>query len=204
MSVVWGVVETSEVWSSSRGRRHDYRWSVGPTPFGHLSNLVTLPHTLQHVARRNYLLSLAFKHMQTVKDQYDQLKRLSPNGSPSVRHHSIVHGVGVVLQDIFDKDARLEFYLRSNVFRSKMAVGLMHTGRGEFDLGHYYLKSGRHDVEALDRLTKGLRQSGPKAILCCEHRRGKLNFFLCGLLGMGLALILWILKCMRPVKVKYI
>lgn len=83
--LVWGVSDTSEIWSSARGRVKDHRWSVGPTPFGDLSTSLDLPQALVNVAKRNQILSLVSHVMQLVLAEYDFLVMLSPSGKLSVR-----------------------------------------------------------------------------------------------------------------------
>lgn len=98
----------------------------------------------------------------------------------------------------------IDFYSRANLFRSKLEVGLMHVGRGEYDTAHYYIKSSSHELLALQSRIESLQRTGLQPVLVCRHERGNLNFWICVFLGGALAVVLWILRMMRPVKVKLV
>ena len=188
----------------ARGRVQDYRWSVGLTPFGDLSNEKTLPQTIHFTARRNYILAQTAQLMQHMHEFYLLFARLSMSGHPSVRHPFFCARLTPesAVQEVFSKELLSEFYCRSNVFRSKVAVVLTHVGRGEVEIAHYYARSSQHEVKAMEALRDDLQSSGPQAVLMCHHKRGRLIYWLAIPLAAAAGVIWWLMQRLRPIRKK--
>lgn len=183
----WGTLPTSKRIKFGKEIALEYRWSVGNTPFDVFSTSLEFSTSLIAISKRNYLLSIVHGLLEEALSIYRSFQALSSSG---------------YISDVLPKDVVDEFYIRGNLLRSKLAVGLNHVSNEEFDAAHVFFQSSKHDVQALERFLKGLSTYGLKPVLVCPHARGHLNFLLLGGIGCAISLFFWILRRMKPVKAK--
>eukprot|EP00210_Caulerpa_lentillifera_P008997 g8587.t1 len=173
----WGVLPKSQRMMFNGEIAHDYRWSVGNNPFDAFSTSFQLSESLIAVSKRNYLLSIVSSLVNEALTIYKSFQALS-----STRF----------IKDLLPKEYTDEFYIRGNLLRSKLGVGLSHISKEEFVTAHSFIQFARHDIIALEKFWQNLSSYGLKPVLVCPHARGHLNFYLLTGLGISISLVLWI------------
>ncbi|KAH7447215.1 hypothetical protein KP509_01G097300 [Ceratopteris richardii] len=135
LQTLWGVTPTHLRWSTSHNNSIvDYTWSVGQTPFGPFSDLLSLSFVQKDAAHRNSLLitfnnsvSSAIEALQSVKAHGGERKLLG------AKRHA-------------------EFMQRWHVFYFKLEKVMSSLSLFDFGTALYFMKSSDHDLMRLHRL----------------------------------------------------
>eukprot|EP00250_Pteridium_aquilinum_P014393 c21960_g1_i1 orf=190-2199(+) len=135
LQTLWGVTPTHLRWSAQHNSSIvDYTWSVGQTPFGPFSDMLSLSFVQKDAASRNTLfitfnnsVSSAIEVLQSVKSHGGERKLLGPK-----RH--------------------VEFMQRWHVFYFKLEKVMYSISHFDFDTALYFMKSSDHDLLRLHRL----------------------------------------------------
>eukprot|EP00850_Spirogloea_muscicola_P012412 SM000080S22927 [mRNA] locus=s80:167969:177407:- [translate_table: standard] len=128
----WGVSPTHTIWSEVHNRTiDDYRWALGQTPFSPIGDLSSLTFVQRDAALRNQLYTLL---NQTVSDVSDTLIAVKAYGGEEV---------------LLRPHKRVEFTQRWNVVHHKLLKATASLSILNFDVAYFYLRSVRHDLDAL-------------------------------------------------------
>lgn len=135
LQTLWGVTPTHLRWSAQHNNSIvDYTWSVGQTPFGPFSDMLSLSFVQRDAAPRNTLLinfnssvSSAIEVLRSVKAQGGERKLLG------AKRHA-------------------EFMQRWHVFYFKLEKVMSSISHFDFDTALYFMKSTDHDLSRLHRL----------------------------------------------------
>lgn len=146
----WGVSPTYASWSSFHNRSvEDYRWSVGPTPFGPFSQQLELSFSHQDAAVRNIILTLL---NDTISDVFHTLHAIKGYGGEDV---AIMKGT-----------ARTVYKQRWNLVKHKLKMSCNALSLLQFGHALYYVRSAHHDATLLYETAKSSAQNIQTTISC--------------------------------------
>ncbi|GMH39333.1 hypothetical protein BSKO_07231 [Bryopsis sp. KO-2023] len=183
----WGVMDTSEsIGQGERGIQKDSMWSVGNTVFGPLAGTYGFSFSQRDVARRNTVLA----KIHSVATQADTILRGFQN----------VSATGFVF-DTLPADKIPTFFQRMNMLMFKLNKATLQLGTLRYDDAWYFARSARQEVLALHDLAE-ISAGSVSSVLECQKKKGDLKLWLLGLLGIGVGLVLWILRKLGPRKKK--
>ncbi|KAM7280289.1 hypothetical protein ACFE04_007423 [Oxalis oulophora] len=146
---MWGVSPTHLLWSSQHNNTLvDYTWSVGQTPFGPFSELMSLSFVQKDAARRNVILtSLNY----SITSAIDVLQSISAHGG----------------ERKFLKNSQLILFTqRWNLFKYKLDKAVSALSHFEFEMALFYLRASDHDLYAIHSLVYHATQELEASLIC--------------------------------------
>ncbi|GJP47219.1 hypothetical protein CLOM_g6435 [Closterium sp. NIES-68] len=133
LQTAWGVAPTHESWSAIHNvSRHNWRWSVGMTPFGPFSRHTSLSMAHRDAALRNVVLSVL---NTTISSTLHLLTAMQKYGSEEAALRP-----GALRQHFSQRWA----VLLHKIDRAAAALSDL-----DFPLAGYFARSARHDMDAL-------------------------------------------------------
>ncbi|TKY50362.1 hypothetical protein E2542_SST27823 [Spatholobus suberectus] len=146
---MWGVSPTHLRWSPQHnGTLVDYTWSMGQTPFGPFSEMLTLSFAQKDAARRNVLLtSLNY----SVSSAADVLRSVETHGGA---------------KDLLRQRQRAELVQRWNLFKHKMNKAVSALSHLDFEMALFYLRSSDHDLYAIHSIVYHASQEIEASLVC--------------------------------------
>jgi hypothetical protein len=146
---MWGVSPTHLSWSPEHNDTLiDYTWSVGHTPFGPFSDILTPSFAQRDAARRNVLLSTL---NYTISSAVDVLEAMAMHGGENILHR---------------KKRYVEFVQRWNLFRFKLDKVVSAMSRFDYEKAMYYLKLSDHDLYMIHTLVYQASQEMEAQLVC--------------------------------------
>ncbi|OIV90276.1 hypothetical protein TanjilG_08313 [Lupinus angustifolius] len=146
---MWGVSPTHMSWSP----RHndtllDYTWSIGQTPFGPFSEMLSLSFVQKDAARRNVLLtSLNY----SIASAMDVLQTIESHGGD---------------RNLLKPKQHAEFVQRWNLFKYKLNKVVSALSHLDFEIALFYLRSSDHDLYALHSIVYHASQEIEASLVC--------------------------------------
>ncbi|KAE9620039.1 hypothetical protein Lalb_Chr02g0159561 [Lupinus albus] len=146
---MWGVSPTHMSWSP----RHndtlvDYTWSMGQTPFGPFSEMLSLSFVQKDAARRNVLLtSLNY----SIASAMDVLQTIESHGGD---------------RNLLKPKQHVEFVQRWNLFKYKLNKVVSALSHLDFEIALFYLRSSDHDLYALHSIVYHASQEIEASLVC--------------------------------------
>jgi hypothetical protein len=135
LQTLFGVAPTHLRWSTQHNNSIvDYTWSVGQTPFGPFSDLLSLSFVQKDAAPRNILFSTLNISITSAIDVLQSLR---------------VHGGE---RKLLGPKRYVEFLQRWNVYHFKLEKAISAISHFEFDNALYFIKSSDHDLLKIHRL----------------------------------------------------
>eukprot|EP00898_Chlorokybus_atmophyticus_P004638 jgi/Chlat1/5175/Chrsp33S05043 len=145
----WGVNPTHVIWDAQQQRpSENYLWSVGNTPFGPLSSIVSVSFAQRDAAHRN----LVYTYLnETAGEAMDLLNEFARYGNESrVMTHS----------------QHYHFVQRWNVLRHKLHQATYYLSLNNQRAALYYALSARHDLVAVEQLLTAAAADVTTAYFC--------------------------------------
>ncbi|MBA0799583.1 hypothetical protein Gohar_010092, partial [Gossypium harknessii] len=146
---MWGVSPTHLLWSPTHNSTLvDYTWSVGQTPFGPFSEVMSLSFVQKDAARRNFLLtSLNYSLTSAI----DVLESIDAHGGD---------------RNLLKQKQHVEFIQRWHLFRYKLDKAVSALSHFDFEMAFYYIKSSDHDLYAIHDLVYTASQEIEASLVC--------------------------------------
>lgn len=150
LQTLWGVSPTHLTWSAQHNSTvADYRWAVGPTPFGPFSDLLSLSFAQTDPARRNVLYSML---NASVTSALDILEAIDTQGGE---------------QNLFRAPKKLQDYgQRWNLYVYKLNKAVSAISHFDFNAALFYLKSSEHDLYAVHSLVHNASSELEGSMVC--------------------------------------
>ncbi|RWR80981.1 hypothetical protein CKAN_00964400 [Cinnamomum micranthum f. kanehirae] len=146
---MWGVSPTHLSWSPRHNSTLlDYTWSVGQTPFGPFSELMSLSFVQKDAAKRNILLT-ALNY--TITSGVEVLDSIAFHGG----HRRLLR-----------HNRHVEFVQRWNLFEYKLNKVISAMSHLDYDQAFYFLKSSDHDLYAIHSLVYQASQELEASLVC--------------------------------------
>ncbi|KAG4182080.1 hypothetical protein ERO13_A09G022300v2 [Gossypium hirsutum] len=146
---MWGVSPTHLLWSPTHNSTLvDYTWTVGQTPFGPFSEVMSLSFVQKDAARRNFLLtSLNYSLTSAI----DVLESIDAHGG---------------VRNLLKQKQHVEFIQRWHLFRYKLDKAVSALSHFDFEMAFYYIKSSDHDLYAIHDLVYTSSQEIEASLVC--------------------------------------
>ncbi|CAJ1946917.1 unnamed protein product [Sphenostylis stenocarpa] len=146
---MWGVSPTHLNWSPQHNETLvDYTWSMGQTPFGPFSEMMSLSFVQKDAARRNVLLtSLNY----SVTSAIDVLQSIETHGGA---------------KNLLKQRQHVEFVQRWNLFKYKLNKAVSAMSHLDFEMALFYLRSSDHDLYAIHSIVYHASQEIEVSLLC--------------------------------------
>lgn len=148
---MWGVSPTHMRWSPDHNDTLlDYTWSVGQTPFGPFSDILSLSFVQKDAARRNVLLtSLNY----SISSAIDVLESIAAHGGD---------------RKLLKQGQYVEFVQRWNLFKYKLDKAVSALSHFDFEMATYYLKSSDYDLFAIHSLVYRASEDLEASLVCFQ------------------------------------
>ncbi|KAG4958767.1 hypothetical protein JHK87_035400 [Glycine soja] len=146
---MWGVSPTHLNWSPQHNETLvDYTWSMGQTPFGPFSEMLSLSFVQKDAARRNVLLtSLNY----SITSAIDVLQSVETHGGA---------------KNLLKQKQHVEFVQRWNLFKYKLNKAVSALSHLDFDMALFYLRSSDHDLYAIHSIVYHASQEIEASLVC--------------------------------------
>eukprot|EP00808_Paulinella_micropora_P025444 g2189.t1 len=142
----WGIASPALHWSAAHRRVvTDYTWAIGPTPFEHFSTSFTLSFAHRDSGPRHLVWGV-------LNQTLVELEELSEHAD----------SYGKDLAEVLTDAEMLQVTQRWNVFKHKVDKTLQLLGLHNYRNSFMYVRSARHDLQALHKLVhQGLERLIP-------------------------------------------
>lgn len=146
---MWGVSPTHLNWSPQHNETLvDYTWSMGQTPFGPFSEMLSLSFVQKDAARRNVLLtSLNY----SITSAIDVLQSIDTHGGA---------------KNLLKQKQHVEFVQRWNFFKYKLNKAVSAMSHLDFEMSLFYLRSSDHDLYAIHSIVYHASQEIEASLVC--------------------------------------
>ncbi|KAL2335550.1 hypothetical protein Fmac_016763 [Flemingia macrophylla] len=146
---MWGVSPTHLNWSPQHnGTLLDFTWSMGQTPFGPFSEMMSLSFVQKDAARRNVLLtSLNY----SITSAIDVLQSVETHGGA---------------KNLLKQKQHVEFVQRWNLFKYKLNKAVSAMSHLDFEMALFYLRSSDHDLYAIHSIVYHASQEIEASLVC--------------------------------------
>ncbi|KAG4911608.1 hypothetical protein AAZX31_19G019200 [Glycine max] len=146
---MWGVSPTHLNWSPQHNETLvDYTWSMGQTPFGPFSEMLSLSFVQKDAARRNVLLtSLNY----SITSAIDVLQSVETHGGA---------------KNLLKQKQHVEFVQRWNLFKYKLNKAMSALSHLDFEMALFYLRSSDHDLYAIHSIVYHASQEIEASLVC--------------------------------------
>ncbi|XP_047161865.1 uncharacterized protein LOC124831790 [Vigna umbellata] len=148
---MWGVSPTHLNWSPQHNETLvDYTWSMGQTPFGPFSEMLSLSFVQKDAARRNVLLtSLNY----SITSAIDVLQSVETHGGA---------------KNLLKQKQHVEFVQRWNFFKYKLNKAVSAMSHLDFEKALFYLRSSDHDLYAIHSIVYHASQEIEASLECFD------------------------------------
>ncbi|MCO5555226.1 hypothetical protein L7F22_008770 [Adiantum nelumboides] len=182
LQTLWGVTPTHLRWSAQHNNSIvDYTWSVGQTPFGPFSDMLSLSFVQKDAAPRNTLL-ITFNN--SVSSAIEVLRSAKAHGGE---------------RKLLGAKRHAEFMQRWHVFYFKLEKVMSSISHFDFDTALYFMKSTDHDLLRLHRLLYEAATEVQTTLVCFSDP----PFPWKPILGFGCILIVVVYLWMKREKLFY-
>lgn len=146
---MWGVSPTHLNWSPQHnGTLVDYTWSMGQTPFGPFSEMMSLSFVQKDAARRNVLLT---SMNYSVASAIDVLQSVETHGGA---------------KNLLKQKQHVEYVQRWNLFKYKLNKAVSAMSHLDFEMALFYLRSSDHDLYAIHSIVYHASQEIEASLVC--------------------------------------
>ncbi|CAN6455712.1 unnamed protein product [Victoria cruziana] len=146
---MWGVSPTHVTWSPRHNNTLiDYTWSIGQTPFGPFSELVSLSFVQKDAARRNVILTTLNYTITSAIDVIDAVARYGGEKKLLKKNHFV------------------EFVQRWNVLQYKLERTMSAISHLDFETALFFTKASDHDLYAIHTLVYQASQELEASLDC--------------------------------------